>query len=419
MTISVVREQAFAARQASSDIREASTFLKNMTIRRISEGLLDNAFSILTCNQVDVRNAIAAGQSESFIDRLHLTKESIEEMAWAAMSIADLADPVGQLSDFSSTASGLQIGKMRVPIGVIATVYESRPNVTVDAACLALKSGNAILLRGGSEAAETNKVLIEIIAEALDETGLSRACVQYVDDPGRTKLAELIQLGDLVDVLIPRGGRKLIEYLAKHCRIPMIKHLNGICHVYVHEDADLEMALEILVNSKCQRPSTCNSCETLLVDSSVAATLMPLIGRAFEEKRVKVHACERSLTYLANAMPANEDDWRTEWLAMEISIRIVEGLDAAITHINHYGSHHTDVIVSNSLSATQRFFEMVDSAVVLSNTSTRLADGGEFGLGAEIGTSTDKLHVRGPVGVAGLTTQKTIVRGNGQLKEDR
>jgi len=375
-------------------------------------------------NAVDVARARAAGLAPAAIDRLTLSDGAVEQMALGLEGIAQLPDPVGAIDDVRPQRSGIRVGKMRVPIGVIGIVYESRPNVTVDAAGLCIKSGNATILRGGSEAIDSNRALAAIIGDGLESAGLPRAAVQLVATTDRRAVAALATMPQYVDVIVPRGGRGLIEHLMQVSRVPMIKHLDGICHVYIDDAANIDQALAICDNAKTQRYGTCNTMETLLVGAAIAPRVLPRLAAIYAAKGVEMRGCERTLALLAGAalpagarlVAARPADWRSEHLAPILSIRIVDGLDPAIEHINTNGSHHTDAIVTDDHPRAMRFLREVDSASVMINASTRLADGFEYGLGAEIGISNDKLHARGPVGLEGLTSVKYVVLGTGQLR---
>jgi glutamate-5-semialdehyde dehydrogenase len=350
------------------------------------------------------------------LDRLTLTEKGVAAMAEGVEQVAALADPVGEISDLKFRPSGIQVGKMRVPLGVIGIIYEARPNVTADAAALCLKSGNAAILRGGSEAIRSNRAIAALVQEGLASAGLPANAVQVIDTTDRAAVGHLITMREFVDVIVPRGGKGLIARLLAESRVPMIQHLDGNCHVYIDDDADAEKALKIVENSKTQRYGTCNTTESLLVARSVAARLLPPIAAMLSGKGVEIRGCAETQVLVKNATAATEEDYATEFLAAIISVKIVAGLDEAIEHINHYGSHHTESIVSENYTKAMRFLREVDSASVMVNASTRFADGFEYGLGAEIGISTDKIHARGPVGLEGLTSQKWIVLGNGQVR---
>jgi glutamate-5-semialdehyde dehydrogenase len=350
------------------------------------------------------------------LDRLELTPARIDSMIEGLRQVASLPDPIGEITDMTYRPSGIQVGRMRVPLGVIGIIYESRPNVTAEAASLCLKSGNATILRGGSEAIESNQAIAACLARGLAAAGLPESAVQVIKTTDRAAVGELITMPRFVDVIVPRGGKGLIERISRDARVPVIKHLDGVCHVYVDGHADPEKALNIAINSKTQRYGTCNTMETLLVDEEVAADLLPLLAEAFRQKGVELRGCARTLAILPDAVTATEDDWYAEYLAPILAVRVVDGIDGAIDHINRYSSQHTDSIVTENYTRARRFLTEVDSSSVMVNASTRFADGFEYGLGAEIGISTDKIHARGPVGLEGLTSQKYVVFGDGQMR---
>ena len=404
-----------AAREASRVIARASTAQKNRALNAAADALDADRDALAAANQRDLDAGRASGLEPALLDRLALTPARIDGMIAGLRQVAGLPDPVGAIRDMSYRPSGIQIGKMRVPLGVIGIIYESRPNVTIDAASLCLKSGNATILRGGSEAIHSNRAIATCIQRGLAEADLPPAVVQVVETTDREAVGALISLPQYVDVIVPRGGRGLIERISRDARVPVIKHLDGICHVYVAEHADLEKAWRIAFNAKTYRYGICGAMETLLVDQRVASAFLPDMARRFQDKGVELRGCERTRQFI-EAVPASEDDWSTEYLAPILSIRVVEGLDVAIEHINHYGSHHTDAIVTEHQGQSRRFIAEVDSASVMLNAPTCFADGFEYGLGAEIGISTDKLHARGPVGLEGLTCEKYVVIGDGQLR---
>ena len=371
---------------------------------------------LLTANARDVKQARAGAQNAAFIDRLALDANGVEAMAKGLESIAALPDPVGAITDLQRQPSGIDVGRMRVPLGVIGIIYESRPDVTADAAGLCVKSGNACILRGGSEAQASNHAIAACVTTGLAAAGLPESAVQMVQTSDRAAVGELITMTEYVDIIVPRGGKGLIERLARESRIPMIKHLDGVCHVYVDDAADPDMAVRIADNAKTQRYGTCNTMETLLVAESIAPAVLPRIAEIYRAKGVEMRGDEAVRRLIAGANPASEDDWHAEYLAPIVAIRVVSGIDAAIEHIEKYGSRHTDAIVTQDEARARRFLREVDSSSVLVNASTRFADGYEYGLGAEIGISTDKLHARGPVGLEGLTTQKFVVLGHGELR---
>ncbi|MCJ2372522.1 glutamate-5-semialdehyde dehydrogenase [Pseudomonas sp. RGM 3321] len=404
-----------AAREASRVIGRASTAQKNRALQATAAALDEARAELSAANALDLANGQANGLESAMLERLALTPARIDSMIVGLRQVAGLADPVGAIRDMSYRPSGIQVGKMRVPLGVVGIIYESRPNVTIDAASLCLKSGNATILRGGSEAIHSNRAIAACIERGLAEAGLPAAVVQVVETTDRAAVGALITMPEYVDVIVPRGGKGLIERVSRDARVPVIKHLDGICHVYVSAHADLAKAQKIAFNAKTYRYGICGAMETLLVDQTIAADFLPSMAAQFREKGVELRGCERTRD-LIDVIPATEDDWHTEYLAAILSIRVVSGLDEAIEHINHYGSHHSDAIVSDNQSQIRRFMAEVDSSSVMVNAPTSFADGFEYGLGAEIGISTDKLHARGPVGLEGLTCEKYIVIGDGQLR---
>ena len=421
MTTSVSKlmiEAGQKARAASRRMAAASTADKNKALLRLAELLEAKKEDIFAANEQDLVRAKKNGLKESFVDRLRVTEKVLRLMAEGARQTAALPDPVGEISEMRRRPSGIQVGRMRVPLGVLGIIYESRPNVTVDAACLAVKSGNACILRGGSEAFETNRILGELVQQALTETGLPTEAVQIAPTTDRDFVGEMIRANKYVDVIIPRGGKGLIARLAAEATVPMIHHLDGICHTYVDKDADIDMAVSVTDNAKTQRYSPCNATETLLVHEAVADVFLPRIGRIFAEKNVEMRCDAKSKAVLEasglSCVDADPSDWDTEYNAPIISIAVVKSLDEAIAFIEEHSSKHTDAIITNNLQASQRFLREVDSGSVMVNCSTRFADGFEYGLGAEIGISTGKLHARGPVGLEGLTSLKYVVIGNGE-----
>jgi glutamate-5-semialdehyde dehydrogenase len=412
-----MREMGQRARVAARAIARADTESKNRALVEIASALRRGAAEIAKANEADVAQARSGGRDGAFVDRLTLKVASVEQMAAGVEAVAALADPVGRISERVTRPTGIEVGRMRVPLGVIGIIYESRPNVTADAAALCIKSGNACILRGGSEALRSNRAIAECVRAGLKAAGLPEAAVQLVQTADRAAVGELITMNEYVDIIVPRGGKELIERLSRESRIPMIKHLDGVCHVYVDDQADLEMAVRIADNAKTQRYGTCNTMETLLVAEGIAGRLLPRIGAIFESKGVEMRADEAARRFIKNSLSATEKDYYTEWLAPIVSVRVVKGLDEAIEHIGKYGSQHTDAIVTADRARAERFLREVDSASVMWNASTRFADGFEFGLGAEIGISTDKLHARGPVGLEGLTTQKFVVLGHGEIRQ--
>ena len=414
--VALVRQYGEDARAASRVLAAATNAQKNQALLRMAELLEAEQDSILAANGKDTAAAEANGLDAAMVDRLRISAKSIAQMAEGVRQVAALADPVGEMDDFKILPNGLKLGKMRAPLGVVGMIYESRPNVTIDAAVLCLKSGNACLLRGGSESFHSNQAIAKVIYQALRETGLPEACVRLFETTDRAAVGAMLALNEFIDVVIPRGGKGLVKRITEEARMPVIKHLDGVCHVFINRDADVDMAVNIAMNAKTSRYGTCNTMETLLVHQDIAATVLPRLQAAYAEKEVELRGCERTLAILSNIVAATEEDWFTEYLAPILSVRVVDDVDVAIAHINHYGSHHTDSIVTNDYADIQRFLREVDSASVMVNASTRFADGFEYGLGAEIGISTDKIHVRGPVGLEGLTNQKWIVLGSGQVR---
>jgi glutamate-5-semialdehyde dehydrogenase len=404
------------AREASRHIARADTHAKNLALTTIAEAIRREKDALLKANEADLNTARSNGLDSAMLDRLALSEKSIEAMAEGLEQIATLPDPIGEISDLKYRPSGIQVGKMRVPLGVIGIIYEARPNVTVDAAGLCLKSGNAAILRGGSESIECNRALAALVQEGLQKAGLPAAAVQVVETTDRAAVGELITMKEYVDVIVPRGGKGLIERISSEAKIPVIKHLDGNCHVYVDDEADLAKALKIVENAKTQRLGTCNTAESLLVDRSIAAKALPDLAKMLSGKGIEIRGCVETCKLVPHAKAATEEDYYTEYLAAIISVKVVSGLDEAIEHINKYSSQHTDAIVTENYTRARRFLREVDSSSVMVNASTRFADGFEYGLGAEIGISTDKLHARGPVGLEGLTSLKYIVLGNGEVR---
>jgi len=405
------------ARAASRILSVAETDLKNKALNVIADLVIDNKKWLKSANKKDLEAGQKKGLTPALLDRLALTDKVIANMAEGLRQIATLADPVGSISAMDYRPSGIQVGKMRVPLGVIGIIYESRPNVTVDAAALCLKSGNATILRGGSEAIYSNRAIASCIQQGLAAVGLPNDSVQVIATTDRTAVGELLRLKDAVDVIIPRGGKGLIERVMQESLIPVIKHLDGICHVYIDDDADSEKAVSIAYNSKTQRYGTCNTMETLLIAASRAAEILPLLADKYNTKGVELRGCEKTRRIITDCLLATDEDWGEEYLAAILSIKVVEGLDDAIEHINRYSSQHTDSIITQDYSKARRFLREVDSSSVMVNASTRFADGFEYGLGAEIGISTDKLHARGPVGLEGLTSLKYVVFGDGHIRQ--
>jgi glutamate-5-semialdehyde dehydrogenase len=403
------------ARVGARAIARADANQKNMALLAMAAAIRRDAPKLLAANARDMESARAAGLDAALLDRLEINNKSVAGMAEGLEQIAALPDPVGEITDLKYRPSGIQVGKMRVPLGVIGIIYEARPNVTADAAGLCLKSGNAAILRGGSEAMLSNQAVAACVREGLLAAGLPEAVVQVVETTDRAAVGELITMQDYVDVIVPRGGKGLIERIMNEARVPVIKHLHGVCHVYIDDAADIEKAIRIADNAKTSRYGTCNTMETLLVAEGVAQTVLPRLAEIYHAKQVELRGDEAARA-LVTMKPATEEDWHTEYLAPILSVRVVANLDAAIAHINTYGSQHTDAIVTEDYSRARRFLREVDSASVMVNASTRFADGFEYGLGAEIGTSTSKIHARGPVGLEGLTNQKWVVLGDGHIR---
>ncbi len=404
------------ARQASREMSRAETGQKNQALINIAEALQANREILQAENRKDLENGKNNGLDSALLDRLELKDSTIDSMIDGLKQVAALADPVGSLTDLNYRPSGIQVGQMRVPLGVIGIIYESRPNVTVDAAALCLKSGNSCILRGGSEAIHSNQAIAACVTEGLKQAGLPEAAVQVVETTDRAAVGALITMDQYVDVIVPRGGKGLIERISRDATIAVIKHLDGICHVYIDNDADMDKAIRIALNSKTQRYGVCNAMETLLVAETIAARLLPSLAEQYREKGVELRGCLKTCSLVPDCIRATEDDWKTEYLAPILSIRIVSGIDEAIAHINQYSSGHTESIVTENYTLARRFLREVDSSSVMVNASTRFADGYEYGLGAEIGISTNKLHARGPVGLNGLTTLKYVVLGDGHIR---
>ena len=411
-----IRQLAKDARAASRGMARASTEQKNNALLTLAALIREQAAALRAANELDLDAARKSGLEAAMLDRLTLSDKGIASIAEGVEQIATLPDPVGSITDMNTRPSGIQLGKMRVPLGVIGIIYEARPNVTADAAALCIKSGNATILRGGSEALNSNRAIAALVQQALASAGLPAQGVQCIDTTDRAAVGILITLRDDIDVIVPRGGKGLIERLIKESRVPMIKHLDGNCHVYIDDDANADMALRIVENSKTQRYGTCNTTESLLVARSVAKDLLPRIGAMLKSKDVEIRGCAETQALLPGTIAATEDDWYTEYLAPIIAVKIVAGLDEAIAHINTYSSQHTEAIVTDHYGNAMRFLREVDSSSVMVNASTRFADGFEYGLGAEIGISTDKIHARGPVGLEGLTSQKWVVLGHGEIR---
>ncbi|MEP5765054.1 MAG: glutamate-5-semialdehyde dehydrogenase [Halieaceae bacterium] len=406
-----------AARAAAAHIAAADTACKNRALLAARDSLHAARNALAEANARDMARAQENKLAAALLDRLELTPERIDAMLAGLEQVAELDDPVGSIEELRAMPSGIQVGRMRVPLGVIGIIYESRPNVTAEAASLCLKSGNAAILRGGSEALESNQAIARCLADGLRQAGLPEAVIQVLETSDRAAVGELITMPEYVDVIVPRGGKGLIERISAEARVPVIKHLDGNCHVYLHSAADLDRARAIAVNAKTQRYGTCNTMETLLVDAAIAEQILPQLAQDYSAAGVALRGCERSCALVSAMAAALESDWYEEYLAPILAVRVVDGLDAAIAHINHYSSQHTEAIVTEDRAAAMRFLREVDSSSVMVNASTRFADGFEYGLGAEIGISTDKLHARGPVGLDGLTSQKYVVLGEGQIRQ--
>lgn len=405
-----------AARVASAEMGSVSTQKKNEALMATAEILHESRALLAAENLKDLESGRKNGLDDAMLDRLELTSARIDSMIEGLKQVAALDDPIGAINDLKFMPSGIQVGKMRVPLGVIGIIYESRPNVTVEAASLCIKSGNATILRGGSEAIHSNRAIAACISAGLDRAGLSQSAVQVVETTDREAVGQMITMPEFIDVIVPRGGKGLIERISRDAKVTVIKHLDGICHVYIDKDADAEKAFNIAINAKTHRYGTCNTMETLLVEESRAEEVLPRLAQEYADIGVELRGCERTVTLLPSAVRATEEDWETEYLAPILSIKVVSGLDEAVAHINKYGSHHTDSIVTENYTSGRAFLTRVDSSSVMINASTRFADGFEYGLGAEIGISTDKIHARGPVGLEGLTSEKYVVLGDGHIR---
>lgn len=408
------------ARNAAVAVCRASAKLKNDALLAIGDEILSARSELMSLNEKDLEAGRSNGLSEPLLDRLMFTDARFETMVEGLQQVASLDDPVGEITDMAHRPNGLQIGKMRIPLGVIGIIYESRPNVTIDAASLCIKSGNAAVLRGGSESIHSNLALAACIERGLEKAGLPATAVQVIRDTDRALVGQMITMDEYIDVIIPRGGKGLIERITAEATIPVIKHLDGVCHVFVDKDADLEKAYSISINAKTQRYAVCNAMETLLVAEPIAGAALPRMAKGFAEHGVELRGCEKTVDIIGSEVqvsPALEEDWYEEYLGPILSVKVVDGIDDAIAHINHYGSNHTDTIVTENYTAGRRFLREVDSSSVMINASPRFADGFEYGLGAEIGISTNKLHARGPVGLEGLTSQKFVVFGDGQIRQ--
>lgn len=411
-----ITDAAKQAKKAARQVANLTSAQRNQLLSDIAEALISNTSSILVANEKDLAAAKSNGLDAAMLDRLALDPKGIQDIANAVLEIAAQPDPVGSISKIERMPSGIQVGKMRIPLGVIAMIYESRPNVTIDAAALCLKAGNAVILRGGKEAIHSNLALATCIEIALAKQQLDPAAVVVVPDPDRAVMNELMTLNESIDLIIPRGGEGLIRFVSENSRIPVIQHYKGVCHLYVDSAADETKALALLENGKTQRTGVCNALETLLVHQDLAASFLPKTALLLAEHNTVIHACERSIEYFKGAQKATEEDWHAEYLAMEIAIKVVSDFEQAIEHIEEYSSGHTEVIVSQDYSKTQAFIRRINSAVVMANASSRFSDGGQLGLGAEIGISTSKLHAYGPMGAESLTTEKFIVMGEGEVR---
>ncbi len=412
-----MRSVGKAARAASREMAKADTNAKNRALAGMAEAIARDEAKLIAANACDLAAAREKGLEPAMIDRLTLTAKGVRNMAEGLSQIAALPDPVGEITDMNFRPSGIQVGRMRVPLGVIGIIYEARPNVTADAAGLCLKAGNATILRGGSEAIRSNQAIAACVHEGLRAAGLPESAAQVVETTDRAAVGELLRMSEYVDVIVPRGGKELVERVISESRIPMIKHLDGVCHVYIDDHADLEKAVRIADNAKTQRYGTCNTMETLLVHRRIAPVLLPRLAEIYSRKGVELRGCDASRRLVPEMKEATEEDWYTEYLAPILAVRVVDGLDQAIEHITVYGSQHTDSIVTEDITRARRFLREVDSSSVMVNASTRFADGFEYGLGAEIGISTDKIHARGPVGLEGLTSVKFIVVGDGHIRQ--
>jgi glutamate-5-semialdehyde dehydrogenase len=413
----LVKAKARAARDAAHALALCPTKIKNDALAQMAHGLVEKTEALLAANRADVERARARGAARAFLDRLTLTETRIEEMAQGLREIAGLADPVGTVVEAWRPPSGIEISRVRVPLGVVGFIYESRPNVTADAAGLCVKSGNAVILRGGSEAIESNTMIAAVLTKAVDKAGGPADAIQFVDTTDREAVAALLELPGLVDLIIPRGGEEFIRWVAERSRVPVLKHDKGLVHVFVDASADLAMAVRVVLNAKAQRPSVCNALETLLVHREIAPRLLPSLAARLAEAGVELRGCPRTRELVPSARPATEADWDTEYLDLILAVRVVDDLDAAVAHVQRHGTGLAEAIVTNDLAHARRFTREVDAAAVLVNASTRLVDGGQFGMGAEMGISTSRVHARGPVGVRELTTTKFVVVGDGQVRE--
>ncbi|WP_111978829.1 glutamate-5-semialdehyde dehydrogenase [Algibacillus agarilyticus] len=412
-----IAAMAKAARKASFSVANLDQQQKNDALEAMARKLIERTDLILSENERDLVAGKENGLTDAMVDRLRLTPSRVEDLAAALREVAQLPDPVGGMANQTIRPNGIRVGKMRIPLGVIAMIYEARPNVTAEAAALCLKSGNAVILRGGKEALYSNLVIAKCLHEALVEQNINPDAICVVPDPDRTVMNELMTLSDDIDLIIPRGGEGLIRFVTENSRIPVIQHFKGVCHLYVDAAAEFDMAINLLLNGKTQRTGVCNALETLLIDAVIAEQFLPLAAQELEAKGVKIHACEKSLPFFKDATPATTEDWDAEYLALEIAVRVVDDFDGAIAHLEQYSSGHTEVICTQNYSRANEFTRRVNSAVVMVNASSRFSDGGQLGLGAEIGISTSKLHAYGPMGLESLTTEKFVVLGDGQIRD--
>ena len=404
------------AKQAALVVAQLSSDEKNAVLLKMADAIVDNCAEIITENAKDIVAGKEKGLTSAMLDRLLLTEQAVSDIANAIREIVRLDDPIGHINNLTLRPNGIQVGKMRIPLGVIAMIYEARPNVTAESAALCLKSGNAVILRGGSEAIHSNLALAKCLHQVLEQANIDKDCITVIPDTSRSVIELLLQQRQSIDLVIPRGGEGLIRYVTEHSQIPVIQHFKGVCHLFIDKYADLNKAINILVNGKTQRPSACNALETVLVHADVAKELLPKMVLALQPAHVKVHACSQSLPYFDNAELATEEDFHAEYLAQEIAIKVVDGFQQAISHIQTYSSDHTEVIVTQDITRSQRFIRSINSSVVMVNASSRFSDGGQLGLGSEIGISTSKLHAYGPMGLTALTTEKFVVLGDGQVR---
>ncbi|WP_286234078.1 glutamate-5-semialdehyde dehydrogenase [Thalassotalea sediminis] len=412
-----IADNAKHVKVAARQVAQLTTTVKNKLLLQMANAIEKDISNILAENNKDITAGRQRGLTEAMLDRLLLTPERVKDIAEAIREIIALHDPVGSIANMTLRPNGIQVGKMRIPLGVIAMIYEARPNVTAEAAALCIKSGNAVILRGGSEAIHSNLALANCLHRVLEDNDIDRNVISVIPDTRRVVIEQLLKQRESIDLVIPRGGEGLIRYVTENSQIPVIQHFKGVCHLFIDKYADLNKSIQILINGKTQKPSACNAFETLLVHQDIAAKFLPLAAKALAENNVKVHACPNSINYFAGAVLANDEDYHTEYLANEIAIKVVDSYDKAIDHINQYTSDHTEVIVSQDTSRCQAFIRQVNSSVVMTNASSRFSDGGQLGLGSEIGISTSKLHAYGPMGLAALTTEKYVVIGDGQIRE--